>query len=89
MLQELNNVDILGLCETFFNRNVDDGTINIDGYKMKGTIEIHSAQSKITLGAELLYTLQTILITSVGTTSKPITSNQFGLKSKLRIASHF
>ena len=35
MLQELNNVDILDLCETFLNRNVDDGTINTDGYKIE------------------------------------------------------
>ena len=55
MLQEINNVDILGLFETFLNRNVDDGTINTDGYKTEGKIEIHSAQFKITLGAELLY----------------------------------
>ena len=34
MLLELNNADILGLCETFLNKDVDDGgTINIDGYK--------------------------------------------------------
>ena len=56
MLQELNNVDILGLCETFLNRNVDDGTINSDGYKTerKDRDSLTSIQNNI-LGGIVIY----------------------------------
>ena len=35
LLSSDNNVDVLGICETFLNKNVDDKTINIDNYKIE------------------------------------------------------
>ena len=32
LLSSANNVDVLGICENFLNKNVDDKTINIDNY---------------------------------------------------------
>ena len=35
LLSSDNNVDVLGICETFLNKNVDDKRINIDNYKIE------------------------------------------------------
>ena len=35
LLSSGNNVDVLGICETFLNKNVDEKTINIDSYKIE------------------------------------------------------
>ena len=35
LLSSVNNVGVLGICETFHNKNVDDKTINIDNYEIE------------------------------------------------------
>ena len=35
ILSSTNCVDILGLCETFLNKNIDDSILNIHGYQFE------------------------------------------------------